>query len=50
MTRQDFVRPRQATHRLAVLHHGGKVWSGGVLYNSTPDSWVSHFVDNLVSQ
>jgi len=49
MTRQDVVRQRQATRRLAVLRQG-EVWSDGVLDNSTPDPRVSHRVDNLVGQ
>jgi len=34
---QNFVRRRQAHHRLVVLRHVEEVWSDGILDNSTPD-------------
>ena len=37
MTPQNFVRRRQAHHRLVVLRHVEEVWSDGILDNSTPD-------------
>ena len=49
MTRQDVVRQRQATRRLAVLRQG-EVWSDGVLDNPAPDPRVSHRVGYLVDQ